>query len=200
MQTFLDQLYKTSWLEVIAMVCGLLFPVFSAFEKKICWLFGGMSSVIYVYICFNGKLYQDAFLNFYYIIMAVVGYLIWQGVIKSKKGSLKISFLKPKFLLLYLFLGLVYTVAGGYFFHEKTDASYPYVDAFVTGFSFIGTFLEAKKKIENWYIFLVADGVGAWLFYQKGLMLTSILFTIFCFICIYGIIQWHRKIKLSRLP
>jgi nicotinamide mononucleotide transporter len=131
--------------------------------------------------------------------MAVVGFLLWQGIIKSKKKDLQISFLRFKFLGLYLFLGFFYTLVGGYFFHEKTDASYPYIDAFVTGFSFIATFLEAKKKIENWYIFLVADGVGAWLFFQKGLILTSLLFIIFCIICIGGIIQWHRKIKLLRL-
>ena len=197
MQALLDQLYKTTWLEVVGMITGLLFPIFSAYEKKICWLFGGISSVIYVYICFEGKLYQDAILNFYYVIMAVVGYFIWQGIIQSKKKQLKISYMSLKANLLFILLGAAYTVLGGYFFHERTDASYPYVDAFVTGFSFIGTYLEAQKKIENWYIFLVADGVGIWLFYEKGLLLTSFLFIIFCVICIYGIVAWHRKIKLS---
>lgn len=199
MHSLLEQLYKTSWLEVIAMVTGLLFPIFSALEKKICWLFGGVSSLLYIWIMFNGKLYQDAALNLYYVIMAIVGYLMWSGVIRSKKKELVISSSNWKWITVYILIGIGYAAVGGYIFQSKTDASYPYTDAFITGFAFVATWLDAKKKIENWYIFLMVDIVSVWLFIQKGYILTAILFIIYCFICIYGIVQWHRKIKSFKL-
>lgn len=180
------------------MISGLLFPILSAFEKVICWLFGGISSVIYIYLFLEGKLYQDAGLNFFYVIMSVIGYLMWKGIIKPRNKKVKIQFMTIPVTLLFILLGLLYTVVTGYIFKKYTDAAFPFVDAFVTGFSFIATWLDARKKIENWILFFIADAVGIWLFWQKGFILTSFMFMIYCGICIFGFIKWHRQIKLSK--
>ena len=199
MQEIWEKLLLTSWLEAIAMVSGLLFPIFASFEKKICWLFGGISALTYAWVMFDEQLYQDGVLSIFYIVMSIYGYLMWQGVIKPKKDPVKISHASPFTVFIYITISLQYFFIGGYCFDNFTDADYPYVDAFVTGFSLVATWLEAKKKIDNWYLFLVADSVGVWLFWQKGLILTSILYIIYCIICVYGIIQWKKKIKLLKL-
>ncbi len=199
MQEIWAKLLETTWIEAVAMISGLLFPIFAAYEKKICWLFGGISALTYAWVLYEGKLYQDAVLSIFYVVMAVYGYLMWQGVIKAKKQQVKISYSNPFTVFIYITIGLQYTFLGGYCFDNFTDASYPYVDAFVTGFSLVATWLEAKKKIDNWYLFLVADGVGIWLFYQKGLLLTAILYIIYCIICLWGIFRWTKQIKLSKL-
>jgi nicotinamide mononucleotide transporter len=198
MQEIWDQLQQTTWLEIIAMVTGLLFPIFAAYEKKICWLFGGISSLIYIYLMFIAQLYSDAILNFYYVVMAFVGYLTWSGIIKVRKKEVKVSYANFRLLIIVSLIAAVYSVVSGYIFLRYTNASYPFLDATLTGFAFIATWLETRKKIENWYIFLVVDGLSIWLFWKKGYILTAILFIIYCIICIYGIIQWHRKIKLSK--
>ncbi len=198
MQEIWDQLQQTTWLEIIAMVTGLLFPIFAAYEKKICWLFGGISSLIYIYLMFIAQLYSDAILNFYYVVMAFVGYLTWSGIIKARKKEVKVSYANFRLLIIVSLIAAVYSVVSGYIFLRYTNASYPFLDATLTGFAFIATWLETRKKIENWYIFLVVDGLSIWLFWKKGYILTAILFIIYCIICIYGIIQWHRKIKLSK--
>ncbi len=200
MQEIWQQLLKTTWIEVVAMVSGLLFPIFASFEKKICWLFGGISSVAYTWVMFDGRLYQDAILSVFYVGMSVYGYLMWTGVIKPKKEVLRISKASPFTVFIYITLCLQYFFIGGFCFDKFTNADYPYVDSFVTGFSLVATWLEAKKKIDNWYLFLFADGVGIWLFWRKGYILTAVLYVIYCFICVYGIIQWRKKIKLSKLP
>lgn len=198
MQEIWDQLQQTTWLEIIAMVTGLLFPIFAAYEKKICWLFGGISSLIYIYLMFIAQLYSDAILNFYYVVMAFMGYLTWSGIIKVRKKEVKVSYANFRLLIIISLIAAVYSVVSGYIFLRYTNASYPFLDATLTGFAFIATWLETRKKIENWYIFLVVDGLSIWLFWKKGYILTAILFIIYCIICIYGIIQWHRKIKLSK--
>ena len=198
MQALLDQLYKTTPLEVFAMISGLLFLIFASLEKKICWLFGGISSLVYTWIMFNGKLYQDAALSIFYVVMSIYGFLMWHGVIRNKKKPFKISYADPFTVFIYIVLSLQYFFIGGFCFDNFTDAEYPYVDAFITGFSLVGTWLEAKKKIDNWYLFLFADGVGIWLFWQKGYLLTAILYIIYFIICFYGIYKWRRTIKLSK--
>lgn len=201
MQHLLEQLSKTTAIEAVAMICGLLFPILASLEKKICWLFGGISSVLYVFIMFKGQLYQDAVLSLFYVGMAVYGYLMWTGKIKSKnKEVVKISKTHPLTLFVCLVIASQYFFVGGFFFGHFTNSDYPYADAFIVGFSLVATWLDAKKKIENWYLFLIADAMGVWLFWEKELYLTSLLNIIYCFICIYGIFAWRRKIKLSRLP
>lgn len=180
------------------MISGLLFPAFATFEKKICWLFGGISALLYAWIMFDGRLYQDGVLSIFYVVMSVYGYLMWRGLIRSRKENLKISSTSPFTFFIYIVIGLQYSMIGGYCFDNFTNADYPYIDAFVAGFSLMATWLEAKKKIENWYLFLVADGIGIWLFWKKGYILTCILYIIYCFICFYGIIQWKKRIKLLK--
>lgn len=198
MDEFLNQLYKTRWLEIIAMISGLLFPILSAYEKIICWLFGGISSAIYIYLFIEGKLYQDAGLNLFYVVMSVIGFLMWKGIIKPRHKKVAISVTNFPMLLMFTLMGVLYTIVTGYIFKKFTDAAYPYVDAFVTGFSFIATWLDAQKKIENWVVFFVADAVGVWLFWQKGFILTSVMFTVYCCICIFGFIKWRNQLKLSK--
>jgi nicotinamide mononucleotide transporter len=130
--------------------------------------------------------------------MAFVGYLTWSGIIKVRKKEVKVSYANFRLLIIVSLIAAVYSVVSGYIFLRYTNASYPFLDATLTGFAFIATWLETRKKIENWYIFLVVDGLSIWLFWKKGYILTAILFIIYCIICIYGIIQWHRKIKLSK--
>src|SRR5262249_39683340 len=116
MHEILEQLYKTKPIEVVGMATGLLFPIFASLEKKICWLFGFISSVAYTWIMFDGKLYQDAALSIFYAIMAVYGYLVWQGMIKEKNQSAKISYTRLPVLLLCLLIGVAYFFAGGFVF------------------------------------------------------------------------------------
>lgn len=198
LETLWEQLKQTSWIEAIAMISGLLFPIFAGLEKKICWLFGFISSVLYTYICIDIKLYQDAIISFYYVIMAIVGFLMWQGIITKKKSVFTVSTMNSQHIIWVVIIGLAYTGITGFLFFRFTDASFPFMDAFTTGFAFIATWLQARKKIENWVIFLIIDAVGIWLYYQKGLVLTSVLYIFYCILSVNGIIQWQKKVRLLK--
>lgn len=195
-ETFIDQLMKTTWMEVIAMLCGLAFPILAAFEKKSAWIVGGISSLVYIWLMIEARLYQDAIINFYYVIMAILGYLTWSGVIKKKKNILHVSHLSVTGIILVILIGSSYALSTGYWFYTYTNASFPFIDSFVAGFAFIATWLESRKKIEHWILFFFIDLVCIWLFWQKGLILTSMLNLIYCFICVFGFIAWRKKLPV----
>lgn len=196
-QTLQEQASSMQWLEILGVVSALLFTILAAYEKKACWPFGLISSAIYVYLCVQIKLYQDAIINLYYVFMAVYGWWKWNQPSANEYIYLKITTLNSTQRIRYLLLAFIFTAMSGSFFYFYTDASFPFADAFTTVFAFLATWLQARKKIENWGIFLVVDAVSAVLYFQKSLYLTSLLFVIYTLLCVFAWNRWKEKLYLS---
>ena len=92
------------------------------------------------------------------------------------------------FLLSY---GALYYVLVGF-----TDSDVPYWDAFTTASAFVGMWLMAKKKVENWIAWIITDLVSAPLYFYKGLILTSFQFFVFTILATLGLIAWIKSAKL----
>jgi nicotinamide mononucleotide transporter len=75
-----------------------------------------------------------------------------------------------------------------------TDSTVPYWDAFTTALFIIGMWMMALKKIENWVYWIIGDLLVIPLFAYKGLVLTSMQYTIFLALAISGYIEWKRKL------
>ena len=70
--------YSWNWIESSAVLMSVLYVFFAAKENIWCWFFGAISAILYTYICFNIKLYAETFLQLFYLIMAVIGYISWK--------------------------------------------------------------------------------------------------------------------------
>ncbi|MGL4757831.1 MAG: nicotinamide riboside transporter PnuC, partial [Patescibacteria group bacterium] len=78
-------------------------------------------------------------------------------------------------------------------------AAYPYWDAFTTIMSFAATFLMIRKKIECWYLWIVVDIIGIWLYYQQGVIFISMLYTIFLVIACNGLYTWSKAYNHKKM-
>jgi len=58
-------------LEIIGVVLNLAFLFFLLKEKKICWLFGIVGSLVSIYLCYNTKLYS-LYLLYYHGLICVL--------------------------------------------------------------------------------------------------------------------------------
>jgi nicotinamide mononucleotide transporter len=85
------------------------------------------------------------------------------------------------------------SVLVGYFMANNTSAAFPYIDAATTCFAVVTTYLVAKKVLENWLYWVVIDLVSIYLYFQKGLMLTSGLFVLYVVMAVGGYIMWRKK-------
>jgi nicotinamide mononucleotide transporter len=83
------------------------------------------------------------------------------------------------------------------FLHQKytSNASFPYLDATLTGSSIWGTWLAANKKIENWWVWILADLIYIGMYFQKDLYVTGCLYLIFVVFAIQGLISWKKKMS-----
>jgi len=191
-ENFLSEVSNFSTLEIIGVVTSLLYIYFATKENKVCFLFGLISSTIYVYICFSYQLYFDSIINLYYIVMSFVGWAMWS----SNKNNVeeKVKSIPNKIFLRHSIIGGVATLLFGAIASNYSDASLPFIDSFTTVFAIIATVMVVKKQIENWLIWIIVDGVGISMYFYKELYFTSFLFLIYTIIAIRGYQKWKTQL------
>lgn len=183
-------------LEFIAMSFGIVSVVYSKNNNILVYPAGLVSTLIYVYLLYKWDLYGDMIINAYYFIMSVYGWYLW-----SKKGAgevaiLKISRMNAKDYLISaaIFVFSFIFVSGVYLYDNKFTYWWAYVDTFISGLFFVGMWLMAKRKIENWIFLIIGDIIAVPLFFLKGYTLTSILNIVLTIIAVYGYLAWKRKL------
>jgi nicotinamide mononucleotide transporter len=184
---------QTSLVELIAVFFGLLSVWSMKKESILAYPFGIINVLIYVYICFSAKLYAYAGINVFYAVMSAYGWYNW-----SRSGPdderLKISRLNRKEIWIYIALILVFFIILRILLVELTDSIVPTWDAFTTAVYIIGMWLLAKKKIENWILWITGDLISIFLFGYENLYFSSLQFLVFTIIAVFGFLEWRKKL------
>jgi nicotinamide mononucleotide transporter len=76
----------------------------------------------------------------------------------------------------------------------RTDAALPWVDATTTSFSLVAQFMQTRKWIENWLVWIVVDLVYVAMYVSQGLVLTSVLSAIYLGLAVIGWREWRRSL------
>ncbi|SEA46963.1 nicotinamide riboside transporter PnuC [Bizionia paragorgiae] len=183
-------------LEIIAVVFGVLSVWFSK-ENKI-WVFptGIVSTSIFVYLLYKWGLIGDMLINAYYFAMSIYGWYIWTRKIdKDKYTPISFTTTKEKYVSVLLFiltLGVVYVI---YQLFDKWTSWTAYVDTFTTALFFVGMWLMAKRKIENWIFWIIGDLISVPLYFYKGLTFTSMQYIGFTVLAVFGYLAWKKTIN-----
>jgi nicotinamide mononucleotide transporter len=183
--TFINQ----SGLEIIAVAAAIVYLVLVVRENIWCWFFAFISTALFTYLFYHVSLLSESILNVYYLLMAIYGWLQWSK--KSTDNALKIKRLPLKKHLIIIAVGLLLTPLMGYGM-LKLGASFPYLDAFVAIFSVFATLMVAYKIFENWYYWLIIDGLSIYLFWQKQMYYTTLLYLIYIVLIFVGIASWKK--------
>lgn len=176
----LKQLNKTHLLlEVLAIVFGVLYTVLYINENKICFYYAFLGAGIYTYLCYKKQLIAETFLQFFYILTAIYGWLNWGTDYNEIHYSLGLN-------LAILVASITGVFNVGYFLKTKTKAKLPYMDAFTTVFCISGTWLMVNFVHVNWLYFMVANAVSIFLYYQRGLKLSVFLYGFYVYLAVVG--------------
>lgn len=190
------------WLELVAMLLSIAYVILAAKGSRWCWPAAFISTALYTVIFYDVLLLMDSALNAYYLLMAVYGY--WQWSIKSDKNqnensqltivSWQLSWhIKVCVALALLALGL------GYLMDNFSPAHFPYLDTFTTVYAVFATYLVAKKVLENWLYWIVIDLASIYLYIEKDLIPTTILFIVFVVVAGYGYHKWLKIYQKSSI-
>lgn len=183
-------------LEIIAVFFGLLSVVFSKRNHVYVFPTGMISTVIFVYLLFKWQLLGDMLINAYYFIMSIYGWYIWSSKSNTSDEtpiSKTTSLEKKKSIFIFLatlvFVFTVYTI-----FNKWTHWT-AYVDTVTTAIFFVGMWLMAKRKIENWIYWIVGDLISIPLYFYKGFTFTSFQYLIFTLLAISGYVTWKKHLN-----
>ena len=200
-------------LEIIATIFGLLSVYFSI--KKNIWVYptGIISTVLFIYIMFVFGLLGDMLINVYYTVMSIYGWILWSKSsedhihVEVKKASKNDwSFGSALFLGSLLFVGLIY------YFKPFIDNQFSmegvklglyhldwanYTDIITTSLFLVGMYFMAKRNLENWIFWIVADFVCVPMMLYKGLGFTALQYLIFTAMAIIGYLEWKKNLVQS---
>ena len=183
--------------EIVAVIFGLLSVWFSKNNNILVYPTGMISTSIFTYLLFKWGLLGDMMINAYYFIMSIYGWYIWT----RKKNNIvtpisKISNYEKK-ISLFIFISSLIFVYGIYNYFDKWGSLTSYIDNITTAIFFVGMWLMAKRKIENWIFWIIGDIISFPLYFYKGLTFTSLQYFIFTIIAISGYYSWKKILNKS---
>ena len=184
-------------LEMFAVLFGLLSVWFSKNNNILVYPTGMISTAIFVYLLYKWFLLGDMIINGYFFFMSIYGWFIWSR--KKNNVFTPVSHLNYNEIRIsiYIFFTSLLTVYLVYVYFDKWDSLTAYIDNLTTAIFFVGMWLMANRKIENWFFWIMGDIISVPLYFYKGLTFTSLQYLIFTFIAISGYYSWKKILNKS---
>jgi nicotinamide mononucleotide transporter len=193
---FITEVGNTHWLIWTGVAFGVL-QVLLAKSNNI-WLYpaGIISSSIFIWTFVEGTLYAEAVLNLYYVIMSIYGWWYWTK--KKDQPPVPVTYTNKREKLItasIVLLGtpviwLLLLYLPGLFNMPISDVAF--WDALVSANAWAGTWLLARRKIENWILLNISNAIAIPLQLYKHIPLTALL-TLFLFIiAVLGYFEWRK--------
>jgi nicotinamide mononucleotide transporter len=183
------------FIEIVAILFGLVSVLFAKKNNILVFPTGIISTILFVYLLNKWGLVGDMLINGYYTTMSIYGWYVWSRK-KNDQPEFPITTIKTKeiyygIIIFMITIGFVVVV---YKYFDKFTHWTAYVDTFTTGIFFVGMWLMAKRKLENWILWIIGDLVSVPLYFYKGYTFTSIQYLIFTVIAFYGYQEWKKNL------
>lgn len=193
---------QINFLEFLGLVFGLLAVWYLIKQNILTWPAG----IIYVFISFvifwKIQLYGDFILHIFFLILNIYGWYYWLRGKKEDEDELPVTTFNLKSNLKIATVTLAGVGIFGYFLEQLhyiidglEPAALPYWDATTSILSVTGMWLTTRKKIENWYYWLVVDILATGIYIYKGIYFYALLYFIYIFLVASGLIAWRKSMK-----
>ena len=179
-------------LEWIGFVTGIIGVWLTSRQNPWCFPIGLVNVWISLFLLIGQHLYADAMQQVVYVVLLGMGWYNWTRQ-KKDKPTLQISWADNFERLLTLCAIILITFALGFTLDRYTDASYPWLDSFATSLAFSAQHLIARKKIENWLLWIPVNLIYIGIYLQKDLLLYVLLFTVYLGMAINGYQTWIKS-------
>jgi nicotinamide mononucleotide transporter len=194
-----------NYIELFGAVTGIIYVFLEIRQTIWLWPVGIVTSAVYIWVFFTGKIYADMTLQVYYLVISIFGWYWWAKGRKGKNSAvddtgktgkevLSVTHVRPitavvltvVFALLFTFMWLVLS--------KLTDSPVPVRDAFITSLSIVATWMLARKIFEHWYLWIIVNFVSAVLFVTRGLYPTVVLYIVYGVMSFAGLAAWKKTI------
>ena len=182
-----------SWCEIVGVATGILGVWLTTRQKIWCWPVGLISVAAFVLVFFEAKLYGAMGLQVVYIVLLCYGWYAWLPWRSRPRRTDGVAH------------ALEVPASTG---HGRTGRqpslpvsgccpgrtkSMPMLDASTTSFSLIAQWMQTRKCIENWLVWIVVDVAYVGMTLTQGLNLTAGLYFIYIALAVMGYRDWRRS-------
>ncbi len=160
-----------------------------------------IGTTISLFVYYSAGLYAKCILNSIYIILNSYGWYQWLYGGRNKT-PLSISTTPAGQLVALGGLGLLTTWGLGKTLALYSSADLPYWDSLHTVICIMAQWLLARKKLETWPLWLLADVLYIPVCFYKGLSFFGFLHALYIMLGIDAYRTWHRsyKQKVATVP
>lgn len=199
--------YDLSFLELLATILGILNTYLVAKIRVSNYFWGILNVILSFFIFYQIQMYSDMALQVYYLIINIYGWWAWLHPKQTEadaNNQLKVSrnsniynlvtlcIIGVAFILHGLFLKNIHIILPGLF---KIPSSSPFVDSFITVVSIVAMYFMAKKKIEHWYLWFVADLTSVIIFYIQNVKFLAFEYFVLLFFAFIGYFEWKKEMQ-----
>jgi nicotinamide mononucleotide transporter len=186
----------TALLESAGFVTGALSVWLAVRQNPWNWPFGVANAVCLFLVFLRARLYGDMALQVLFLAMCLLGWYRW---LFGGEGHsrLRVTRITTSGALIYTATGVVATAIFTPYLRSVNDAS-PLLDALTTVLSVEAQYLMTRKVIEHWLVWMAADVIYIWLYAERGLYQTSVLYIVFLAMCVAGWRDWRRDMSAQR--
>ncbi len=154
------------------------------------WPVGILNNAFYLALFWQSGLYADSLLQVFYVGIGLYGWWAWLYGGEAR-GVLRVSRVSGAALGGTAILVAVGTVVLANLLSVYTDSTVPGLDGWTTALSLGATWLQSRKYLESWLLWILADVFYIGLYWYKDLHLTSLVYAVFLLMCIRGYKEWR---------
>jgi nicotinamide mononucleotide transporter len=149
---------------------------------------------LYLFVFWDAKLYSDALLQIFFFVLNVYGLANW---LRSRReaGEVVVAVLSGRERALWLAGTIAASLAWGWVMMRFTDAAAPVWDALIAGMSVSAQLLLARRRLENWILWIAVDLIAIPLYWSRGLGPTALLYVLFLGLAVAGLMGWWRAYR-----
>jgi len=186
-----------SHLEWAAVAFGIAGVWLTVRQNPWCWPLGMVNVSLFAVLFWRERLYADAGLQVVYVGLCAYGWWAWlRG--GPEHGVLAVSRAPRRHFWILGAAAATLAVLLGTTLKRATDADLPLWDAGTTAFSLAAQWMQTRKWLENWLVWILVDVVYVGMYLAKGLTLTASLYAVFVVLAILGWREWSRALRTSR--
>ena len=181
-------------LEILGFVTGALCVWLLVRQNIWNWSIGIANNLLFIALFYKSGLYADMGLQFFYIAIGLYGWWHWLHGAQDH-GAVAVS-RTPLLQGAALAAGVVAaTAAIAWVLRRYTNSTVPVLDSLITALSLAAQFMMARKWIENWGVWILANCISVGLLIYKGLYLTAGLYAVYQVLCVMGLVEWLKALR-----
>ena len=181
-------------LEIAAALLGVINVVLVVARSTWNYPFGIAMVSLYFFVFWDAKLYSDALLQIFFLVIQLYGWWAWTHAARVDHG-VAVGWLPWKNRILWLAGTAAAILFWGAGMARFTDAAAPFPDATIAGLSVAAQILQSFRRVESWVLWIAVDVLAVGLFAWRGLLVTSALYFLFLILATIGLLEWRRKAK-----